>query len=392
MSKQLFHDSLGNHSIQVGDGVTNSLVNTGNVIVHQSFAPSHPALSDYSSEQLRVIFHECGALLRDWKHTIANTGKHIRRRVVEDIIEWAQTDEADWQINGQMENARVGVLLDQAGMGKTTVARDVTLALEKIGWAVLAIKADQQLSGLSSLQQIPELLGLPDTVENIVMRLAKEQPVAIVIDQIDALSLSLSHDQRALDVTLGMVARLKDIPNVRVLISCRTFDLHSDPHLHKFTTCRHFALPALDVNDARPFVDECGFQWEQFSPATQELLLTPLHLDLFVMALESQDSPNGAERSVADVGYGVTTLQDLYRLLWENVIRRDYAGAPSIAARERGRTIGPTVREYPKDYGSQVFLLSTGKCPFGRRRSWVGQRRNFGGCGAGLELSTPNLY
>ena len=334
MSDKPFDASHSDRSIQVGGNVGGSIFNTGIFTVVQNIEPLRPTQSHFSSEQLRDALHSCGALLRGYKHTIANTGKHIRRRVVEDILAWAQQDEADLQTNGQWENGRVGVLLDQAGMGKTTVARDVTLALEEAGFAVLAIKADQQLSQLRSPDEVSQALQLPDAVESIVGRLAQEQDVAIVIDQIDALSLALSHDQQALDLTLGMVARLRDIPNVRVLISCRTFDLHSDPHFRDFLVCRHFALPLLEASEARPFVEDCGLKWEQLSPATQELLRVPLHLDLFVKALENQTAENADGFSVADVGYGVTTLQDLYRLLWDKVIRRDRAGAPPVAERE----------------------------------------------------------
>lgn len=318
-----------------------------------------PLQNDLSLEQLQAALRACGALLRGHKHTIGSTGKHIRRQVVETILAWAQADEATLQANGQRENARVGVLLDQAGMGKTTVSRDVVVELEQAGIAVLAIKADQQLSGVKAPGEVPGALGLPDSIESIVGRLAQEGPVVVVIDQIDALSLALSHDQRALDVTLATVARLKEIPNVRVLISCRTFDLHSNPHLRQYASCRHFALPLLDEGDARPFVEECGQRWSDLSPATQELLRVPLHLDLFVMALEKRVATSTGGNTVADAGYGVTTLQDLYRLLWDNVIRREDAGAPAVAEREAvierlaGRMAATHKTSAPKSFFSQ---------------------------------------
>lgn len=277
--------------------------------------------------------HSSGALLRSHKHTIGRTGRSISRAVVGDILAWAHKSEADLpEEKQQREMARIGVLLDVAGMGKTSVARDVLLALETEEVSVLAVKADQQLAGLKTVEDLPSLLGLPTSLENAVARLSSEAPVVIIIDQIDALSLALSHDQRALDIILATVARLKELPNVRVLISCRTFDLHSDPRLRHFATCITFNLPLLDAADVRPFIEDHGLGWETLSSATRDLLQVPLHLDLFVMALERR--ANGSSQSVVDLGYGVTTLQDLYRLLWRDVIRRDEFGAPPVGERE----------------------------------------------------------
>ena len=98
------------------------------------------------------------------------------------------------------------MLLDQAGMGKTVVIRDVLCDLDAKGVDVLAIKADQQLSDATNLSDVQNKLGLPYSVEQTVERLAKLGRVVVLIDQVDALSLSLAHDQRALNVVLDLVA------------------------------------------------------------------------------------------------------------------------------------------------------------------------------------------
>ncbi len=286
-----------------------------------------------SLEQLRDSAHNCGALLRSHKHTVGQSGKAISRDVVSKIVEWAKISESELSSNAQEKgNSRIGVLLDGAGMGKTSVARDVMLTLEKDWGCVLAIKSDQQLAGVQIPEDLAISLNLPTSLEEVVSRLAANGPVLVIVDQLDALSLSLSRDQRAMDIILEVVARLKEIPKVRILISCRTFDLHSDTRLRHLAICSTFDIPLLNEEDVRPFIQNQGLDWNSLSTSTRELLRVPLHLDIFITALEK--SSKNITQSVADLGYGVTTLQDLYRLLWNSVLRREESGAPPIAERE----------------------------------------------------------
>jgi len=173
---------------------------------------------------LRASVRSCGAVVRQHKSTLGDTGLHITRGVVDEIVAWAR--EAS-------DEGNAAVLLDSAGMGKTVVMRDALASLEAADFTVLAIKADQQLSGVATHEELREALGLPDRVETMVGRLAALGPVVVLLDQVDALSLSLARDQKVLNVVLGTVARLRLIPNVRVLFSCRIFDLNNDPRLKR---------------------------------------------------------------------------------------------------------------------------------------------------------------
>lgn len=272
-------------------------------------------------DELRALIRECGAMLRQHKHTFGNTGRHVERPVAADITKWALE-------SGREEN--LALLLDQAGMGKTIVLRDVLLALEGTGAAVLAIKADQQLSGIESPEDLRASLRLPDSIERVVSRLAEAGDVVVMVDQLDALSLSMAHDQKALNVVLDLVARLRLIGGVRILVSCRTFDLNNDPSLRRLGVNKRFSIPELTEEEVRLVFEGSGGDFERLSPATQKLLRIPLHLDLFALAMESDE--RGRVQSVA---HGILSLQDLYALLWRNVVRKPDADAPPISSRER---------------------------------------------------------
>jgi hypothetical protein len=163
----------------------------------------------------------------------------------------------------------------------------------------------------------------------VVSRLAALGPVVVLVDQVDALSLSLARDQKALNIVLGTVARLRSIPNVRVLFSCRIFDLNNDPRLKRVEVDRRFALPKLADEEVADALCEEGVDLGTLSPATRGLLRVPLHLDLFMRILEEQLS-SGVRRNTD----GISTLQDLYALLWREVILVSDPESPPVHERE----------------------------------------------------------
>lgn len=268
---------------------------------------------------LRAAVRECGALLRQHKSTLGGTGVHLPRAVTDDIVAWA--------LDPAREDS-AAMLLDSAGAGKTVVMRDVLAALEERGATVLAVKADQQLSAVEGPDGMQRALRLPEPVEQVVGRLAVLGPTVVIVDQVDALSLSLARDQRALDWVLGLVARLRELPGVAVLLSCRTFDRNTDPRLNRLDAGRVFPLPALGSEEVDLVLAALGVERKSLTPATQELLRTPLHLDLFARVVQ-------AAGAGADQVRGIRTLQDLYALLWDEVVLQPLPHGPTSSARTR---------------------------------------------------------
>ena len=270
-------------------------------------------------DTLRASVRDCGALLRQHKSTLGRTGVHVQRGVVGDVVDWA--------LDPTIER-RVGLLLDHAGRGKTVVMRDVLTALEARGATVLAIKADQQLSGIGRSTALHERLRLPEPVERVASRLAVTVPMVVIVDQLDALSLSLARDQQTLDAVLEMVGRVREMPGVTVLLSCRTFDRNTDPRLKRIEVDREFPLPLLNDDEVAPVLISVGVDPASLLPATRELLRTPLHLDLFasLAAVPGRDPVRLR---------GTQSLQDLYGLLWDDVVLQPEQHGVSALARER---------------------------------------------------------
>ena len=255
-------------------------------------------------ESLKTAVYQCSALLRQQKNTFADTDFHVPREEVDQIV--------DWLLEDGETNKNVAMLLDQAGMGKTVVMRDVLDKLEANGTVVLAIKADRHLSGINKLAEIQEKLDLPEPPLHSVSELAKVGRVVVLVDQIDALSLSLAHDSQTLDVVLDFVARLRFIPNVRLLLSCRIFDRESDPRLKNIEVGNSFSLRPLTDKQVGDFLAHLGVDGAALSQTTRELLRIPLHLDLFARAITNQSKIEQLK--------GVASLQELYALIWQNVV------------------------------------------------------------------------
>ncbi len=266
-------------------------------------------------EHLRDAIQSCSSQLRQQRCTIAYTDHHIKRDTVDEIINWLKS-ESDFDKN-------VSILLDQAGMGKSVVLHDVLCELENQQIDVLAIKADRQIVNTTQIADISTSLDLPQPVEQIIGQLARLGRVAVIIDQLDALSLSLAHDQIALDIALDLIGRLRRIPNVRIVLSCRIFDYNSDPRLKQIDIGSKFALKEFAQDNVQGVLSKLNIEYDLLPEATQKLLCVPLHLDLFAMAIRSDGSVNSRPHSI-------TSLQELYDLLWQNIIlKREPKGLPT---------------------------------------------------------------
>lgn len=255
--------------------------------------------------KLRLILNNLSGILRQHQNTWGQTNVHLDRSIVHEILRWI-----DGEINQQNN---VGMLLDQAGMGKTVIMRDVLQEIEAKNGTVLALKADQQLTDVFSSADLMEKLSIPYSIEVIVERLAKLGRVVILIDQIDALSLTLAHDEKALGFALSLMAKLRRIPNVVILLSCRLFDRKSDPRLRHIEINQQFSLGSLNEIEIASVLSLVSIDYNALTKPTRDLLATPLHLSLFVYSIQSGWT-NREEIK------GVSSVQELYGNMWNFVI------------------------------------------------------------------------
>jgi hypothetical protein len=261
--------------------------------------------------ELLAALHSSNAEMRAYPHEI--TGLYLQRSEVDDICRWILDANAEGSL---------GMVLDQPGAGKTVIMRSALVWLEEANVPVLAIKADT-LSGIKNANELATRLNLPLNVSDLAAALASDEPFVVLMDQLDALSMNLSRDQPTLDVMLNTLAVLRDLKNVKVISSCRTFDLKHDPRLSAIEADKTFNLSLLTDEQVTAVLDRLNLDPARLLPSHRTLLRTPLHLSIYARLISDDPSSAPAE------SFG--SLQELYEALWQRQIANRHPAAPPAA-------------------------------------------------------------
>ena len=226
----------------------------------------------------------------------------------------------------------VTLLLGEPGCGKSALLAHWGNELLAQGVAVLGIKADCLPCEVVNAGELAKALRLPLTVEVMVRRIAQEQPVVVLIDQLDALAELVVQRPERLRALLDLIRDLRGIDRVHVVASCRIFEQRHDPALRRFELdTLTLALPEWSVVEA--VLRERGVNTGAWAEAVRDTLRSPHALNAFLTLLQGTHEPELAQG-----------LQGLLQQLWdERVIRADPSGrrrelmlalAESMAERE----------------------------------------------------------
>lgn len=146
----------------------------------------------------------------------------IKRKEEDDIIRWIEED-------ADKENpCRVGFVTGAPGIGKTALTNSIYSRLNgREDCLVWGFKADQiRFEDVHDLEGKMHLF-MPLS-EAIRVCADNRKRVVVIVDQIDALSLSLSSNRTPLTSLSLFIRDISRIPRVRVIVSCRAFDLKYD--------------------------------------------------------------------------------------------------------------------------------------------------------------------
>lgn len=211
---------------------------------------------------------------------------------------------------GTEKSATLGLLYGKAGIGKSVVMHDLLKILqENKDYRVLGLKSDQV--EFVDTDDLSHKLRLAQPIEKVVEMMAKNyQRVILLIDQIDALSLSLSSNRTPLRSLLKLIGQIQYIPNVRVVISCRPYDLEYDPMLDNLRIKNKWELKELTKEQVSRSLKDNNCN-ERLSDNLLRFLGNPLHLYLFlkVKSYEKLTDP--------------LTTDLLYNQLWKKYVADD---------------------------------------------------------------------
>jgi len=225
-----------------------------------------------SSADLPATLRSASAPLLSWPSTLAD-GTWLQRPELEVLTE-----------NLAAESSSTHFLLGDPGCGKSALLVRLAQERQLTGWCVLAIKADRLPPDVLDREALARHLNLGSDASMILRELAKNVPVLVLIDQVDALAdLVVQHSAR-LRVLLDLVQDLSDVEGIHTVISCRTFEQKHDPALRNLeATVIRLELP--DWLTVQPILATRGLQVELWSQDIQQVLRSPHALDIFLSLL-----------------------------------------------------------------------------------------------------------
>jgi hypothetical protein len=230
--------------------------------------------------------------------------------IIESHLERSETKKLhQWIIEPlKPKNSSVCLVTGKAGSGKTIILKDLETQLEKENIPVLGIKADRQFA--LNRQALEQQLGLSNSLRKSVKSILESyERIVILIDQIDALSLSQSTDSRFIDTYLQIAHEFSGFQNVRLILSIREFDLKYNPTL-KFPL-KHHTVKVSSLSETEVFSVITNLDIERSALSTElvQLLQTPLHLDIFSKTHAGIDNFTS-----------IRSLNDLYYELWRQKV------------------------------------------------------------------------
>lgn len=269
-------------------------------IIAQSYLKLKPAglLSKLQAASIR---------LSEWKSDFENIpDSHIERTQTTQIINWANT-----KLNPDEKG--IALLVGDAGAGKSVIMHDLLKTFERLGTPVLGIKADQYC--VETIEMLENRLNLKEGIEDVIRVLAQiNDRVIVLIDQIDALSQSLSARREYLETFTRLVLLLSSIPEVRIVISCRTYDLQNDHEFSFYRRQKRFKVGQLNIEEVKVILTKLSREMPKLPTDLLELLKTPLHLNVFCQIYRS-DLPFDR----------INVLYDLYEEFWYQKVQQSYS-------------------------------------------------------------------
>lgn len=202
----------------------------------------------------------------------------IQRDEVKYILDWIAKDAQTEKPN------RVALLYGSAGVGKSVVMHDVLLETQQqADYLVLGLKTDQ--IEFEDTEDLSRRMHLAKPIVSVIRDLAqKKRRVVMLIDQIDALSLSLSSNRTPLRSILKLIQQVKEIPHVRVVISCRPYDLDYDPILNNLNIPTKWELKKLSGKKVTEILKQHGLD-VNLTDGLIEFLGNPLRLYLYLKVM-----------------------------------------------------------------------------------------------------------
>ena len=231
-----------------------------------------------------------------------NEYTHLERIETNQIFDWVIKDIAK-------ERKNIFILQGEKGYGKSVVMKNLLNKLKKEKITTLGIKADKYYGN--------NRLDLENNIfqkENIsllnIARLYDEKglKLVILIDQLDALSQTLSSNRVYIHTYNRLIADLSAYKNIRIVISTRSYDLNYDADLSIYKSEKYSKVIIKTISKEQVKEVLAKYNIYNYSENLLDLLIIPNHLNIFCRLPNKTNFDN------------LRTLKDLYDSLWLQLI------------------------------------------------------------------------
>ncbi|MCG2615261.1 ATP-binding protein [Terrimonas sp. NA20] len=227
---------------------------------------------------------------------------HIWRNETDRLLKWIN---APKDLDKKDRPMNICLLAGNAGMGKTVILKDLYESLHEQELPVLALKADKLYTG--TIQDLQQKLHLSVPVFDFLDQCAANfEKTILLIDQIDALSQSMSSDPIYLQVLREVIDTFGYSDSFDIVISVRIFDLHHDPNLRAYRQKHSVLVEKLGKEQVLEQLQKIGIEQSTISGKLLDLLCTPNNLNVYARIA-------GQVQSSA----AISTLLGLYTELWK---------------------------------------------------------------------------
>lgn len=263
----------------------------------------------YLPEQIRQLASEASSSITDVKNHFGNKiSLSIDRTEVNDIYQWIQKPLGETESN-------IAVISGNAGLGKSVIMLQLYTKLQKEEIPTICLKADRL--AFNTIEELSSEIGLKTSFFQFMDQFVEiGNQVVLIIDQIDALSQTLSSNMKPLGMYDRIIKKYANYSNIRIIVSCRTYDLNYDPIINSYSNKKNFIIKPLDTNQVQQIIaGNINLKSIHLNEKLLELLRIPLHLDVF-LKIFSEDLKISA----------IESIQDLYSELWKLKINNNKTG------------------------------------------------------------------
>lgn len=257
-----------------------------------NFSADVQTVKEFVANQQKT-FKEISSNLRGIDKYLAKE-YHVKRSQTALIMDWIQT------ATPRKPEERICLVTGEAGCGKTVVMADLLEELEKQQVATIGLKSDYIFDANET--DIDKALNIQGgTLIQIVEESAQCGMTVLIIDQVDALSLSLTFKRKPLAEVQRVVTHLSKLENVRIVMSCREYDFRSERAFYRYNGCHHVIVDCFNRNEVDKVLSDFNIKKTRISDDEYRFLQNPMNLSIYCRLMEGNDDEiQATESSVYD--------------------------------------------------------------------------------------------